>query len=83
MNLKLPLPRVPARVTAALDRYSDWAERPVLRRDWASCMGILIIAGIYAWWTDAGWPAFSIAVAAGILVWVWIEAALWSPREKL
>jgi uncharacterized membrane protein YjjP (DUF1212 family) len=77
MNLKLPLPRVPARVTAALDRYSDWAERPVLRRDWASGMGILIVASGYAWWSGGGWIAFGIAVSAGILCWVALEAWRW------
>ncbi len=26
MNIRIPLPRVPARLTAILDAYSDWAE---------------------------------------------------------
>ena len=83
MNIKIPLPRMPARVTALLGRYSDWAAQPVLRRDWVSATQILVLASAWMWWTDGGWLAFGIAVTAGILCWIWIEAAMWSPRDKL
>jgi hypothetical protein len=91
MNLRIPLPRMPARVTALLDRYSDWAEQPagprlgryqVLRRDWVSVGIVVTVSAVYATMT-ASWVGFALGVGAGIASWIWFEASLWSPREKL
>jgi hypothetical protein len=92
--MKIPLPRVPERMTRALDAYSDWASEPtgptlrimrwryqVLRRDWVSIAQVLITALAFAWWTAGGPMAFGIGVATGIFAWTWIEASYMEPRS--
>jgi hypothetical protein len=68
----IPLPRMPVRLTRMLDRYSDWAERPVLRRD---LMAVGIIAGVcfvYSFWVGAQ-AAMMLGIPSGILAWIAIE----------
>jgi hypothetical protein len=87
MNLKIPLPRIPDQVVQAMDRYSEWAEKPagpnlrfrswhcqVRRRDWVSIGQILTLALGYMWWTSGGGMAFGIGVACGVLMWIAAEA---------
>jgi hypothetical protein len=68
----IPLPRMPVRLSRMLDRYSDWAERPVLRRD---LMAVGIIAGVcfvYSFWVGAQ-AAMMLGIPSGILAWIAIE----------
>ena len=87
MNLKIPLPRVPDRVVAFMDRCSDWGSQPtgptlrfgtwryrVLIRDWVCIGQVLALALGYMWWTGGGGMAFGIGVASGILMWIAVEA---------
>jgi hypothetical protein len=76
-EVKIPLPRVPPWVIRGLDRYSDWAAKPVWsvvhRRDLVTVAVILGVSSVYALWADS-WMGFVIGVSAGLLTWVALEA---------
>jgi hypothetical protein len=72
MNLKITLPRMPARLTRMLDQYSTWAEQPVLRRDLVSIGVIAGVCSVYSLWVGAE-AALMLGVPSGVLAWIAIE----------
>jgi hypothetical protein len=72
MNIKIALPRMPASLAKALDRYSDWAEQPVLRRDLVSIGIIASVCFVYSFWVGAE-AAMVLGIPSGVLAWIAIE----------
>jgi hypothetical protein len=70
--MKIPLPRMPVRLSRTLDYYSDWAEQPVLHRDLVSIGVIAGVCFVYSFWVGAQ-AAMMLGIPSGILAWIAIE----------
>jgi hypothetical protein len=70
--MNIPLPRMPVRLTKALDLYSDWAEQPILRRDMVSFGIIAGVCFVYSFWVGAE-AAMVLGIPSGVLAWIAIE----------